>query len=67
MLKVVATAVTPEGVTEVGLRLHVTPLATEENVSATPLLNPLIGEIFTVEVAEPPGATVNGDGVSAEI
>ena len=60
-------ALVPEGVTDVGLRVQVTPLTTEEQVSATALLNPFTGAMVTVEVAELPGATVAGVVAVAEI
>ena len=60
-------ALVPERVTDVGLRMQVTPLTADEQVSATTLLNPFTGAMVTVEVAEKPGATVAGDVAEAEI
>ena len=67
MVKVVVALVALAGVTEDGFTLHVTPSLGEEQVSATVPLNPSIDETLTVEVAEPPGAIVAGEGMSAEI
>jgi hypothetical protein len=66
IVKLEVELVLPEGVTDVGLRLHVIPLL-EEHVSATALLNPPTAVTVTVEVAEPPGATVAGEAALAEI
>jgi hypothetical protein len=60
-------ALVPEGVTDVGLRVQVTLLTKEEQVSATALLNPFTDAMVTVEVAEVPGATVAGVVAVAEI
>ena len=59
--------VVPEGATDAGLRLHVTPLTPESQVMATALLNPPRAATVTVEVAEPPADTVGGDTAVAEI
>ena len=67
MVKVEVGLVLLEGVTDVGVRLHVTVVTPELQVSATALLNPFSGAMVTVEVAELPGATVAGDAVVAEI
>jgi hypothetical protein len=58
--------VLPAGVTDVGLRAQVTPLITEEHVSATALLNPLIAAMLTVDVAELPGSTAAGEATVVE-
>ena len=58
--------VLPEGVTDAGFRLQVTPLTPESHVIATALLNPFSAATVTVEVAEPPAATVVGDAAVAE-
>jgi hypothetical protein len=57
----------PEGMTEVGLRLQVTPLPPGSQVSATALLKPFNAAMVTVEVAEFPGGTVAGEAGVAEI
>ena len=67
MVKVEVGLLLLEGATEVGLRLHVTALTPELQVSATALLKPFRAATVTVEVAEPPGATVAGDAGAAEI
>lgn len=59
--------VPPEGVTAAGLRLQVTPLTPEAQVSATALLNPFRAATVTVDVAEFPGTTVPGEAAVAEI
>jgi hypothetical protein len=67
IVKVLVGFALPEGVTDAGLRLQVTPLTAEEQVSATPLLNPFRAATVTVDVAEFPGATVPGAAAVAEI
>lgn len=67
MVRVEVGLVLPDGVNDVGLRLHVTPLVTEEQVSATALLKPFNAPTVTVEVVELPGATVAGEAAVAEI
>lgn len=57
----------PEGVTSDGLRAQVTPLIPEEQMRATALWNPFSAAMLTVEVAELPAATVEGDAVVAAI
>lgn len=66
IVKVEVGLVVPDGVSEAGLGLQVSPL-TEEQVSATALLKPFNAATVTVEVAEPPGATVAGEVAVAEI
>jgi hypothetical protein len=56
-----------EGVTELKLRLQVIPGTPVEQASATALLNPFNDVTVTVEVAEPPATTVDGDAGEAEI
>lgn len=54
MVKVEVGLVPFEGVTDVGLKLQLTALTPELQVSATPLLNPFSAATVTVEVAEFP-------------
>ena len=67
IVKVEVGLVPPEGVTDAGLRLQVTPLTPEAQVSATALLNPFRAAMVTVDIAEFPGATVPGEAAVAEI
>jgi hypothetical protein len=67
MVKIDVALMLPEGITDAGLSVQFMPLTTAEQVSATALLNPFTGAMLTLEVAEPPGATVAGDAAVAEI
>lgn len=66
-VKIEVLFVLPEGVTVTGVRLQVTSLAPEEQLSTTALLNPSTEAILTVELVDPPGAMVAGDAEVIEI
>ena len=53
-------------VTEGGLKLQLAPVGSPAQPSVTVPLNPNVGAIVTVEVAEDPAVTVAGDKAVAE-
>jgi hypothetical protein len=57
----------PEGVTDPGARLQLSPLTLEAQVNITALSNPFNGAMLTVEVADPPTAKLDGEAVVADI